>query len=220
MDRNAVRDTVLAALAVLLVLGAAASGAVMMTPVDRTGDGGLAPADPQTTTMPPQRAEPSDLVSWIMAGLGVIFAVLVVLAIVQALTAAREPRRARRQLLPKPQPLAEGETVRLVQTEQDEAEQERALTTGTPRNGIVAVWVRLERTAHEAGFDRLPSETAADLVHRVLEGANVRPEAVATLADLYREARFSEHDITEEHRYAALEALWAIQADLRGVRRR
>jgi hypothetical protein len=48
------------------------------------------------------------------------------------------------------------------------------------------------------------------------------PSAVSRLAALYREARFSEHEITEDNRQAAVEALRDIHASIgipAGVRR-
>jgi hypothetical protein len=49
----------------------------------------------------------------------------------------------------------------------------------------------------------------------VLHLVGADPGAVARLADLYREARFSDHPMTDTHRRKALEALDAIQRSVR-----
>jgi len=103
------------------------------------------------------------------------------------------------------------------------AEEQRALLTGgSPRNGIVAVWLRFEGLAGRAGVPREPWETAAEHTRRVLAlagpGDGEVPRAVGRLAELYREARFSTHELTEADRAAALAALDALHATL-GVAR-
>jgi hypothetical protein len=93
-------------------------------------------------------------------------------------------------------------------------EQLAAVAEGSPRNGIVACWVRLEETVAEAGVRPRPSETSAELATRVLHALDVDPRAVGTLAGLYREARFSEHELGEEARIRAREAVVAVHDEL------
>jgi hypothetical protein len=52
---------------------------------------------------------------------------------------------------------------------------------------------------------------------RLLDLVDAYEPAVARLAELYREARFSEHEVTEADRRAALEALDEIHRTI-GVR--
>jgi hypothetical protein len=52
---------------------------------------------------------------------------------------------------------------------------------------------------------------------RVLDLVDAHEPAVSRLGALYREARFSEHDLTEADRQAAVEALDAIHRTI-GVR--
>jgi hypothetical protein len=89
-----------------------------------------------------------------------------------------------------------------------------AVAEGTPRNGIVACWVRLEETVAEAGVRPLPSETSSELATRVLHALDVDPRAVGTLARLYREARFSEHELGEDVRAQARETLVEVHDEL------
>ena len=89
-----------------------------------------------------------------------------------------------------------------------------AMATGTPRNAIVRSWLDLEETVAAAGLSRDPALTAAEFTREVLARYDVDQAAIATLSDLYREARFSEHELTEEHREDAITALESLQAQL------
>jgi hypothetical protein len=90
-----------------------------------------------------------------------------------------------------------------------------ALSHGSPRNAVVACWQRLEDDIDAAGIERSPAETAAELTERVLRRAVVDSEAVFELADLYREARFSSHDLSDRERARAMVALRRIHGSLR-----
>jgi len=101
----------------------------------------------------------------------------------------------------------------------DAAAQREALRTGAPRDAIVACWIRLETSVIAAGVERRPSDTSTELVERVLAGHQVNPTSLAALAGLYREARFSEHQMTEASRATAISALDQVHAGLaRSVR--
>lgn len=89
-----------------------------------------------------------------------------------------------------------------------------ALTTGEPRNAIVACWVDLEESAGLAGLPRLPAETPTEYVVRVLHTWDVDIRALSDLAGLFREARFSAHAVDESMRTRALADLDRIHADL------
>ena len=91
------------------------------------------------------------------------------------------------------------------------------LTSGEPRNAIVACWVDLEDSASAAGLPRHPAETAAEYTIRVLHTWDIAPAALGGLAELYREARYSRHPITEEHRALAIARLTTVHEDLQRV---
>lgn len=91
----------------------------------------------------------------------------------------------------------------------------RSLQEGSPRNGIVECWHRLELLVAEAGHARRPDETSTELVTRVLDAYPVPADALAGLASLYREARFSRHELSERQRAQAADALDGIRAALR-----
>lgn len=99
----------------------------------------------------------------------------------------------------------------------DAAEQDALLRDGDARNAIVATWHRFEVQGGRAGVPRHASETSSEYVLRFLDLAEADHGPVRRLAELYREARFSDHQITEEHRTEALAALDAIRRGL-GVR--
>jgi hypothetical protein len=85
--------------------------------------------------------------------------------------------------------------------------QRRLLADGPPRNAVVACWQRFEAHGAAAGIERHPWETSSEYTLRLLELVDAHQPAVTRLGELYREARFSEHDVTEADRQAALEAL-------------
>lgn len=126
----------------------------------------------------------------------------------------RGPDRAARRdfaVLPEPSP-----GVGLPEAIGREAdEQLAAVLGGTPRDGIVRCWLRLEQAVARAGVVRAPSETSAELTVRVLRTLDVDPRAVGSLAALYREARFSEHHLGEDARATARTALDSLHRDLR-----
>ena len=87
-------------------------------------------------------------------------------------------------------------------------------TDGPVDEVIIACWLRLRDAAVTAGVEPHAADSPADFVARVRSEARVRPEAIERLADLYREARFSRHEMTSADRTAAVQALLAIRADL------
>jgi hypothetical protein len=96
----------------------------------------------------------------------------------------------------------------------DAAEQRRILTEGTPRNAIVECWHRFEQQAAGAGLERHPWETSSEFTLRMLDLVAADSHAVAELAVLYREARFSTHSLDEAARDRAIADLDAIHAGL------
>jgi hypothetical protein len=89
------------------------------------------------------------------------------------------------------------------------------LLDGTPRNGIVACWHRFEVQASSIGLAREPWETSSEFTLRLLESVDADPAAVRDLAELYREARYSDHEVLESARQRALGALDTVHDGLR-----
>ena len=90
------------------------------------------------------------------------------------------------------------------------AQRDLLLATASPGNAVVACWQRFETQAEAAGMARHPWETSSEYTMRVLDLVDADQPAVSRLGALYREARFSEHALTEEHRAQAVAALDAI----------
>jgi Domain of unknown function (DUF4129) len=96
----------------------------------------------------------------------------------------------------------------------DAGEQRRLLLGGNPRNGIVECWGRFETQAASAGMPRRSWETSSEYTLRLLDLVAADDGAVNGLAGLFREARFSEHQVTEDDRQRAVAALDRIHASL------
>ena len=97
----------------------------------------------------------------------------------------------------------------------DAVAQREVLLGGTPRNAVVEAWSRFETRAAEVGAVRRPWETSSEFTLRVLDLVGADSAAVGRRAALYRKARFSDHELTEADRAAALDALDSIHASLR-----
>ncbi len=89
------------------------------------------------------------------------------------------------------------------------------LAEGSPRNAIVAAWHRFELLAESLGHTRELWETSAEFTLRILELAEADAPAVSRLSRLYREARFSQHELGEDARAEAAAAIDAINRSLR-----
>lgn len=88
------------------------------------------------------------------------------------------------------------------------------LSSGTPRNAVVACWLALEEAVADIGLYRDPSLTSVEFTQEVIEAYTLDEAAIRRLSALYREARFSSHAITEQHRQAAAGALQTLSAEL------
>jgi hypothetical protein len=66
---------------------------------------------------------------------------------------------------------------------------------------------------------RVSSETSAEYVARVVASGSVNAGPIGELAALYREARFSRHDLGDEHRARALASLERVAVALRASTR-
>jgi hypothetical protein len=147
------------------------------------------------------------LVAGVALGVGLILRRLV------AEVLARRRPALHPQALPFPV-LDPGDRVRHELAE-DADEQRAALLEGSPRNAVVACWHRFELQAADAGLSRRPSETSAEFTLRALDLVQADPGAVLRFAEIYREARFSDHPLDEDTRAAAVAALEEIHAGLR-----
>lgn len=162
----------------------------------------------EDTTEDAEETQAADLakVWWVLGGIALtlLLAVVVVLAI-------RANRRRRRAAPPES---AREAPDRALLTDRRAARQARMLRKGSPREAIIATWLDLERLVAAAGVPRRPSETSSELVVRVLDDREVPAAALTDLAALFREARFSTHELTEALRERAAGDLDAVHAAL------
>lgn len=184
------------------------------------------------TTMPTQDATPIDdgerqdpqersgngwitaVIAVFVLGVGVLVVVGLLYLLGAGLWSLRRERWSRAQREEPPAPL---DPIRAVAAEMvaDADEQEEALLGGTPRNAVVACWHRFEVQAERAGLGREAWETSSEFTLRLLDLVEADAASVGRLSELYREARFSEHEVDESARARALEALRDIHRDLR-----
>lgn len=83
-----------------------------------------------------------------------------------------------------------------------------------PRRAVIGCWVRLTEAAQAAGVPGYPTDTAEDLVLRLLRAHQVSEPVLAELADVYRLARFTTHEVDESMREAARQALRRLRDQL------
>lgn len=81
---------------------------------------------------------------------------------------------------------------------------------------VIACWRRLEQAAVSSGIFRKPAQTSQEFTVEVLSRAVVDAAALEELAELYRQAMFSTHELTDAHRDRAVSALEALSAQLSG----
>lgn len=142
---------------------------------------------------------------WVLGGIALaLLLAVVVLAI----------RVNRRRRAAAPPESAREAPDRALLTDRRAAHQARMLRKGSPREAIIATWLDLERLVAAAGVPRRPSETSSELVVRVLDDREVPAAALTDLAALFREARFSTHELTEALRERAAGDLDAVHAAL------
>ena len=155
------------------------------------------------------------VLTWVLLGSMAAGIIAVMLWLVAAVLRELRARRVREDdradvafaVLDEPIRVAE-------QVAADADEQDTLLRSGDPRNAIVAAWHRFEVQGERAGVARRVSETSSEYALRILDLADADAGPVNRLAELYREARFSDHPVTEEHRSEALDALAGIRRSL------
>jgi hypothetical protein len=222
MDRRLVAGAATGVAMVLLVL-AASSGPVRLwvTPPGEVRPSTVGTPVPVTTVAPPDSVPPDrggahDWIDVFFQLIGVLVIVLAVTVAVWIVRTGKWPRlrrsgvreRSVRQVTALPEVPEREMAV-------DVAAARVALAGGSPRNAIVACWMQLERDAAAAGLPRDAAETSAEYVERVVAASSVDPAPIRELAALYREARFSRHELRDDHRVRALAALNRVEAVLR-----
>lgn len=208
-----------ALLLVLMVAAVAARGA------DWTTRGPTAfhaprPAHPVVLPTPTATATPTDPSSYLPPSQASGRAVLVILGLLALclLVLLTRALQRLRSLLRRPAPaaplaalderaLAEAADRALVEVEQPDA-----------REAVVRAWLLLGAAAAEAGLPAHAAETATEYAQRIAAAFAVPVPELHRLAELYREARFSSHQVDEARRAEARELLQHLRAGLQGAR--
>lgn len=81
-----------------------------------------------------------------------------------------------------------------------------------PRRAIIACYAAMEHSLSGAGAPPAAADTPAEVLGRAFGSAPSTP--AETLTGLFRQARYSDHVLAEEHRTSALQALDALRAEL------
>lgn len=185
--------------------GAGGARGATEDPAEDTGAATQAAAEDTTEDTEETQTTGLAKVWWVLGGI----ALTLLLAVV--VLAIRVNRRRRRAAPPES---AREAPDRALLTDRRAARQARMLREGSPREAIIATWLDLERLVATAGVPRRPSETSSELVVRVLDDREVPAAALTDLAALFREARFSTHELTEALRERAAGDLDAVHAAL------
>jgi hypothetical protein len=89
-----------------------------------------------------------------------------------------------------------------------------AFRQGDRQRAVIACWIRLEQIAEAAGFARQRSETSSELADRWLARLPLSREPLLTLAELYREARYSSHRLPDAALDTARSALEQLRREI------
>lgn len=87
-----------------------------------------------------------------------------------------------------------------------------------PRESIIACYAAMERALGDApGAEPQDSDTPSEVLARAVEHHALHAGSATELVDLFAEARFSPHVMTERHREIAAQALRRVLAELRSL---
>jgi hypothetical protein len=175
-----------------------------------------APGAPQPADREPDQPQPSSNVFSILAGATVL---LMMLAFVTAAIAGSRRRRPvataplddYRPPTPHggPDPLTRAAEVGLA---------EAGDLSREPREAIIACYAAMERElANSPDIVPRESDTPSEVLARAVEHHALRADSATQLVELFEEARFSPHVMTEQHRESAVQILRVVLTELRST---
>jgi hypothetical protein len=174
---------------------------------------------PTGTAKPPQQPDqpesPSNVFS-LLAGSTVLL--MMAVFVIAAILGRRQRRRIAPAELPDDEyrpatsgadPFARAAEVGLAEIED---------RTREPREAIIACYAAMEREL-ENSPEIIPreSDTPSEVLARAVEHHALGEDTATELVDLFEEARFSPHVMTEQHRETAVRVLRLVLAELRSV---
>ncbi|MFB9884283.1 DUF4129 domain-containing protein [Planobispora siamensis] len=163
---------------------------------------------------------------WTVVVIAALLAAPMVVMMIKLVLRAGAAGRGRPAAPPDPGPEPEPEEpAEAAPPQETRREVRRALHAGLagldtdddPRRAVIACWLRLERAAAAAGTPRTAADTPADLVARLLAAHRVGQGALDRLAQAYRRARYSPHEVDDSLREQARRALTRVDAELAAV---
>ena len=176
------------------------------------------PSDPPQSEEPLPEIEPFNLPDWLPDLIRLAIVILIVAAIawfVRRLWETRISTERHRAVAPS------GDAVEIVDLDEDEVAETVEEAIASLRRGIavdeavVECWRRLESLAADTGIRRRRSQTSEEFTVDVLARGGVDERSIRGLGDLYRQAMFSTHELTDDDRERAIAALEALSAQLR-----
>ncbi|WP_099037816.1 DUF4129 domain-containing protein [Mycobacterium neglectum] len=185
-----------------------------------------APSAPETTTEPPDTARPEpageepDSETNVIGYLVPPMLILMVLVIVGTAVASRRQRAGAGQYhLDEGGPVAAAPTAgeSLVRAA-EVGLAEIGDRTREPREAIIACYAAMERELTRVpGAVPQDCDTPSEVLARAVDNRALRADSATELVELFEEARFSPHVMTEEHRDAAVRVLERVLAELPDV---
>ncbi|HEU5268651.1 MAG TPA: DUF4129 domain-containing protein [Jatrophihabitans sp.] len=147
----------------------------------------------------------------LLLGLAALLAILLIVRLVPMLE-RRRPRRHDEEPAVYAPAMSPEQVARQVSHALDDTL--AAFRRGDRERAIIACWIRLEQIAEEAGFGRLGSDTSTELAERWLYRLPVSRQPLLELAELYREARYSSHQLPESALVTARSALERLRREI------
>jgi hypothetical protein len=186
-----------------------------------------APTDPETSTPAPDtaRSEPADVEpesdTNVIGYLIPPMLILMVLIVVGTAVVSRRQQAASRQYLPDDDsgpvagaPTAGESLVRAAEVGLAEIGDR----TREPREAIIACYAAMEQELTRVpGAVPQDCDTPSEVLARAVDNRALRADSATELVELFEEARFSPHVMTEEHRDAAVRVLERVLAELPDV---
>jgi hypothetical protein len=214
-----------ASVVVLAVMAAGTAGGWTLEPRIWFGDAppvsGLG-SQPALTPVPPPTIAASPAQQWVGAVLAALMGLAVLVGLVY-LARWLWQRRPRRAVLIEEKPdttpagviAADPDLPALVRGA-DAAERILAETGGVPRDLVLRCWLALEEAAQASGVPRRPSDSPTEFTGVVLRSTRADPASVDTLLRLYHQARFSDHDVSDDDVRTARTAVIRLARTWRG----
>ena len=219
-------------LLVLVVASLAARGAAWTSPAPPGPSTHTAPARPPAvgsataspSRIPPPQRENSPLPrlhppTWVLVA---VLAVLGAALLAGTAGYARSRWSLRRSPRPRGEPPAEPTGFAEPDRRSLADATERALTEvdqPDAREAVIRSWLMLGEAAAQAGVPPRPAETATEYAARIAGEFYAPVPMLTRLAGLYREARFSAHEVTGTQRAEARDLLEQLSAELEHGRR-